>query len=84
MDQIKGNAADYIAKACPKAAGKKIGNGAKYFLAICYIMKGNYEKAEKVAELLNEKEYLAAWQYIENNPLQPDTATDQPDFSNFT
>jgi len=32
----------------------------------------------------NEKEYLAAWQYIENNPLQPDTATDQPDFSNFT
>lgn len=29
MDQIKGNAADYIAKACPKAAGEKIGNGAK-------------------------------------------------------
>ena len=27
-----------------------IGNGAKYFLAICYIMKGKYEKAEKVLE----------------------------------
>lgn len=27
-----------------------IGNGAKYFLAICYIMKGEYEKAEKILE----------------------------------
>lgn len=27
-----------------------IGNGAKYFLAICYIIKGQYEKAEKVLE----------------------------------
>ena len=29
---------------------EEIGNGAKYFLAICYIMKGEYEKAEKVVE----------------------------------
>ncbi len=27
-----------------------IGNGLKYFLAICYIMKGDYEKAEKILE----------------------------------
>lgn len=29
---------------------ENIGNGAKYFLAICYIMKGEYEKAEKLLE----------------------------------
>ena len=29
---------------------ENIGNGAKYFLAICYIMKGDYSKAEKVLE----------------------------------
>lgn len=29
---------------------ENIGNGAKYFLAICYIMKGDYEKAEKLLE----------------------------------
>lgn len=29
---------------------EKIGNGAKYFLAICYIMKGDYAKAEKALE----------------------------------
>lgn len=29
---------------------ENIGNGSKYFLAICYIMKGNYEKAEKILE----------------------------------
>lgn len=26
------------------------GNGAKYFLAICYMMKGDYKKAEKILE----------------------------------
>jgi len=29
---------------------ESIGNGAKYFLAICYIMKGDYGKAEKLLE----------------------------------
>ena len=29
---------------------EEIGNGAKYFLAICYIMNGEYAKAEKVLE----------------------------------
>ena len=29
---------------------EEIGNGTKYFLAICYIMKGDYAKAEKVLE----------------------------------
>ena len=29
---------------------ENIGNGTKYFLAICYIMKGDYEKAEKILE----------------------------------
>lgn len=29
---------------------ENIGNGAKYFLAICYIMKGEYLKAEKILE----------------------------------
>lgn len=29
---------------------EEIGNGAKYFLAICYIMKGEYEKAEKALD----------------------------------
>lgn len=30
--------------------GENIGKGAQYFLAICYIMKGDYEKAEKLLE----------------------------------
>lgn len=29
---------------------ENIGNGAKYFLAICYIMKSNYEMAEEILE----------------------------------
>lgn len=29
---------------------EEIGNGAKYFLAICYIMKEEYEKAEKILD----------------------------------
>lgn len=29
---------------------ENIGNGVKYFLAICYIMKGDYAKAEKALE----------------------------------
>ena len=29
---------------------ESIGHGAKYFLAICYIMKGDYEKAEKLLD----------------------------------
>ena len=31
----------------------------------------------------NEKGYLAAWEYIENNPIKPDTAYDIPDFDNM-
>lgn len=29
---------------------ENIGNGTKYFLAICYIMNGDYDKAEKILE----------------------------------
>ena len=31
----------------------------------------------------NEKEYKAVWEYIENNPIKPDTAYDTPDFDNI-
>ena len=33
--------------------------------------------------LRNEKGYLAAWQYIDENPFKLDTAYDTPDFSNL-
>ena len=29
---------------------ENIGNGAKYFLAMCYMMKGDYKKAEEILE----------------------------------
>lgn len=40
------------------------GNGAKYFLGICYIMQGNYEKAEKIF-----KEILLFADNCEVNPV---------------
>ena len=43
---------------------ENIGNGAKYFLAICYIMKGDYEKAEKLLENI-----LFVAQNFMQNPL---------------
>ena len=31
----------------------------------------------------NDKGYQAIWEYIENNPIKPDTAYDMPDFENM-
>ena len=31
----------------------------------------------------NDKGYRAVWEYIENNPVKPDTAYDMPDFDNM-
>lgn len=31
----------------------------------------------------NDKGYRAVWEYIENNPIKPDTAYDMPDFENM-
>ncbi|MDO4743478.1 MAG: transposase [bacterium] len=31
----------------------------------------------------NEKSYHAVWEYIENNPIKLDTASDMPDFENM-
>ena len=31
----------------------------------------------------NDKGYRAVWEYIENNPVKPDTAYDMPDFENM-
>ncbi len=31
----------------------------------------------------NDKGYQAVWEYIENNPIKPDTAYDMPDFENM-
>lgn len=43
--------------------GENIGHGAKYFLAMCYIMKGEFSKAEKLLEEI----LFVANQFIPND-----------------
>lgn len=43
--------------------GENIGHGAKYFLAMCYIMKGKFDKAEKLLEEI----LFVANQFIPND-----------------
>ncbi|MBR5490389.1 MAG: transposase [Oscillospiraceae bacterium] len=44
---------------------------------------GIWQKSFIDRVIRNEKGYLAAWEYIENNPIKPDTAYDIPDFDNM-
>ena len=44
---------------------------------------GIWQKSFIDRVIRNEKGYLAAWEYIENNPIKPDTGYDIPDFENM-